>query len=296
MDKDTLKQIKQDIMDGKVTLRSAALQHGIDRDKLREMLEGEMTQQAESERFRERMKLNRSSSSIPLDEQMEEMVTSILKGEITAKEASEKYHIYTETIRRKIDEFVQKDPQYLKLYFAYRNKSAIDYGNINFKGLIVYMLRHDMSQSEIAEEYGIPARTVSREVEKLGESEEEKDIKLYNIAKICADRKMRKQKLSRYEMDLYAKVLDELFPNIPVINFDDKTPTELEIERLEKFLAEVQMYHSQNMTAEQVAQKMGTSVSTIRRNKLKLEELKRQEAYRKEVENLNVESPDMGEK
>lgn len=43
MDKDTLKQIKQDIMDGKVTLRSAALQHGIDRDKLREMLEGEMT-------------------------------------------------------------------------------------------------------------------------------------------------------------------------------------------------------------------------------------------------------------
>lgn len=296
MDKDTLKQIKQDIMDGKVTLRSAALQHGIDRDKLREMLEGEMTQQAESERFRERMKLNRSSSSIPLDEQMEEMVTSILKGEITAKEASEKYHIYTETIRRKIDEFVQKDPQYLKLYFAYRNKSAIDYGNINFKGLIVYMLRRDMSQSEIAEEYGIPARTVSREVEKLGESEDERDIKLYNIAKICADRKMRKQKLSRYEMDLYAKVLDEFFPDIPVINFDDKTPTELEIERLEKFLAEVQMYHSQNMTAEQVAQKMKTSVSTIRRNKLKLEELKRQEAYKKEAKNLNVESPDMGEK
>ena len=296
MDKDTLKQIKQDIMDGKVTLRSAALQHGIDRDKLREMLEGEMTQQAESERFRERMKLNRSSSSIPLDEQMEEMVTSILKGEITAKEASERYHIYTETIRRKNDEFVQKDPQYLKLYFAYRNKSAIDYGSINFKGLIVYMLRHDMSQSEIAEEYGIPARTVSREIEKLGESEAEKDVKLYNIAKICADRKMRRQKLSRYEADLYAKVLDELFPNIPVINFDDKTSTELEIERLEKFLAQVQIYYSQDMTAEQIAQKMGTSVSTIRRNKLKLEELKRQETYKKEAENSNVKSPDMGEK
>lgn len=296
MDKDTLKQIKQDIMDGKVTLRSAALQYGIDRDKLKKLLEEEMTQKAESERFRERMKLNRSSSSIPLDEQMEEMVTSILKGEITAKKASERYHIDTETIRRKIDEFVQKDPQYLKLYFAYRNKSSIDYGNINFKGLIVYMLRHDMSQSEIAEEYKIPVRTVSREIEKLGESKEEKDVKLYNIAKICADRKMRRQKLSRYEADLYAKVLDELFPNIPVINFDDKTSTELEIERLEKFLAQVQIYYSQDMTAEQIAEKMGTSVSTIRRNKLKLEELKRQEAYKKEAENSNVKSPDMGEK
>ena len=52
MDKDTLKQIKQDIMDGKVTLRSAALQYGIDRDKLKKLLEEEMTQKAESERFR----------------------------------------------------------------------------------------------------------------------------------------------------------------------------------------------------------------------------------------------------
>ena len=50
------------------------------------------------------------------------------------------------------------------------------------------------------------------------------------------------------------------------------------------------------MTAEQIAEKMGTSVSTIRRNKLKLEELKRQEAYKKEAENSNVKSPDMGEK
>lgn len=290
MDKDTLKQIKQDIMDGKITLRSAASQYNIDRDKLKEMIEGEMTEQSESECFRERMKLNRGSSMIPLDERMEEMVISILKGEITAKEASRQYHIDKETIRRKIDEFVQKDPRYLKLYFSYRNKSAIDYGNINFKGFIVYMLKHNMSQSEIAEEYGIPARTVSREVEKLGESEEERDIKLYNIAKICADKKMKRQELSKYEVDLYTKVLDELFPDISVINFNDKTQTEIEIERLEKFLVEVQMYHSQGIPAEQIAQKMGTSVSTIRRSKLKLEELKRQEAYKKEAE-----SPDMEE-
>lgn len=296
MNKELLKQIKQDFLEGKITLRSVALKYDIDRDKLRAMLENEMTQQEEKECFRERMKLNRSSSKIPLNKQMEDMVISILNGEITAKKASEMYNIDAETIRRKIVEFVQKNPQYLKRYFVYRDKSAIDYENINFKGLIIHMLKNDMSQSEIAEEYEIPARTISREVEKIGESKEENDIKLYNIAKICADRKMRKQKLSKYEMDLYARVLDELFPNIPVININEKTPVEREIQRLEEFLQEVQLYHSQNMTAEQIARKMGTSISTIRRNKLKLEELKKQEAYKKEVGNLKEKLTDMNER
>lgn len=284
MDAYTLKRIKQEIMDGKTSLRSAAVQYGIDRDKLKTMLEGEIVEQTESNRFRERMRLNRASSAIALDKEIESMVISVLKGDITAKQAGDLLHINTETMRRKIDEFVQKDKKYLRLYLDYRSKSAIDYGRINFKGLIVYMLKHDMSQTEVADEYVIPARTISREIEKLGESSEEKDVKLYNIAKICADRKMRKQKLSRYESDLYSKMLDELFPNIPVIDFDNKSPLELEIERLEKFCKQVELYQSQKMTAEQIAKKMNTSISTIRRNKLKLQELKRQKEYKSDLE------------
>lgn len=291
MNPDTLKQIKQDIIDGKITLRAVASQYGIDRDKLKAMIEADITDKTESELFRERMKLNRKSSEIPLDEQIEEMVISILKGEITAKEASSKYHIDTETIRRKINEFVQKDKRYLKLYFQYHSKSAIDYKNINFRGLIVHMIRNDMSQSEVAEEYQIPARTISREVEKLSESKDEKDEKLYNIAKICADKKMKKQSLSKYEVDLYNKMLDELFPDISVININSKSQTELEIERLEAFLKQVEDYHTQGMTAEQIAEKMETSISTIRRNKLKLEEMKRQEEYKSKVENEDTEKP-----
>lgn len=293
MDTDTLKQIRQDIMDGKTSLRSAAVQYGIDRDKLKLMLEEGMKEKTENDCFRERMKLNRASSTIPLDEQVESIVISILKGNLTAKQGSNLLHIDTETMRRKINEFVQKDESYLKLYFGYRSKSAIDYGKVNFKGLIVYMLKHDMSQSEIANEYKIPARTISREVEKLGESSEERDVKLYNISKICADRKMRRQKLSKYEVDLYGKVLDELFHDIPVIDFDSKSSLEIEKERLEEFCKQVEIYQSQKMTAEQIAQVMGTSVSTIRRNRLKLEELRKKESYEKE--NGKVSGPDLGE-
>lgn len=290
MDADIIKQIKKDIMDGKMTLRSAASHYGIGKDTLKKMLEHEITDQTERERFRERMKINRcNSSTIRLDEKTEEIIISILKGEMTAKEASKKYHIDTETIRRKMNELVEKDSKYLKLYLKYCNKSAIDYGKINFKGLIIYMLRKDMSQSEIAEEYEIPARTISREVEKLGESEDEKDIKLYNIAKIYADKKMRKQRLTTYESQLYNKILDELFPDIPIIDLDAKSQNEIEIERLENFLRQVQMYQAQNISAEQIAKKMETSVSTIRRNRLKLEELKRKiECKRKDEESEEI--------
>lgn len=215
---------------------------------------------------------------------MKRIVMQILKGEMTANQAKVQYQIDRETIRRKINEFVQEDSSFLREYIAYQNKKGYDYGKINFKGLIIYIIRNDLSQSEAARDLDIPSRTISREVEKLGESEETRDIKLYEIAKICAERKMKRIPLNEFEKALYTRLLDEMFGDIPVIDMDMKSKTELEIERLEEFMKAVQYLQEQGKTAEQVASEMNTSVSTIRRNRLKLEELKNTSQMRRQIE------------
>lgn len=285
MDKKELQEVKQKILLGEISLRQAAKQLGMDRDKLKKLIESEVQESEEANEFKERLKYNKANSTaIELDDFMKALVKCILRGDITAEEASRQHHIDTETIRRKINEFVETDSSFLKEYIDYQNKKGYDYGNINFKGLIVYLIRHDLSQSEAASTFGIPSRTISREIEKLGKSEVPEEVKLYEIAKICAEKKMKRVPLLELEKTLYARLMDEMFGEIPVIDINMKSKKDLEIERLEEFEKQVQYFQSQGLTAEQVAEKMEVSVSTIRRNHLKLEELKSTKRMKGEIE------------
>lgn len=242
-----------------------------------------MQGETETNHFRGRLRYNQAkSTAIELDGFMRSIIMSILKGEKTAKAVEEQYGIDSETIRHKINEFVQSDKSFLKEYIAYQNKKGHDYGYINFIGLIVEMIKSDVSQSEIAREYGIPSRVISREIEKLGKSDNPEEVKLYDIAKICADRKMRRVALSRFERVLYTRLVDEMFGDVPIMN--EKSRTDLEIERLEEFMKQVQANQNQGLTVEQVAERLGTSVSTIRRNRLKLEELRNKKIIKAELE------------
>lgn len=278
MDENTLQEVKEKILSGETTLRSAASELKISRDKLKQLLEQIVEKKEEAENFRDRMKYNKANSAtIPIDEKIQNAVIEILKGKRTAKEVSQTYGLDRETIRRKINALIQLDNSLLKDYINYLNKSGRDYGNINFKGLIVFMIKSNMSQSEMASEYDIPARTISREVQKLGKSEKKEDQKLYNIAKIYADRKMKHEEITVYERELYTSILEELFQNVPII--EEKSKIDREIEQLEDFMEQVRKYQQQNMTAEKIAEQMNSSISTIRRNRLKLQELKQ----RKEI-------------
>lgn len=185
----------------------------------------------------------------------------ILNGEITVKEVEEQYHIDKETIRSKINE----------------------YGQLNFKGIIIYMIKEGLSQSEVARKFNISHEVISKEVEKLRKSEDPKDIKLYEIAKAYAVKKMKKIPLTSSEILLYTSLLDEMFGEIPVIDISEKSKKDLEIERLEEFMRQVQLFSAQGLTAEQVAKQMHTSIKTIRRNKLKLEKLNNIRRNRREI-------------
>lgn len=280
MSEEELRKIRQEIIDGNYTLRGAAKKLHIDRrtlEKLINNLSDEGQNQGNptaAEEFRKKLKENYGSSRLPLDGNMEKIIIAILNGEITAKQAHIIYGIDRETIRRNINALVQKDPAYLKAYFKYCSKSKIDYGKINFKGLIVHMLKNDMSQSEMAREYNIPARTISREVSKLSESSDPKDLELYRLAKECARKKMEREDLTEEEIMQHRALLNRLFPNIEIIENNKKSNKELEIEQLERFLDVVKSYEAKGMTQQEIAKAMNVSISTIRRRKLRLEELK----------------------
>ena len=282
MDGNTLEEIKQKILSGELTLRRAARELDMDKEKLKRLIEEQAETKDEVEEFRNRIKYNKSSSNtIEIDETIQNAIIEILKGKRTAKEVSEMYHLDRETIRRKINTLIQLDKSLLKDYINYLNKSERDYGNINFKGLIVFMLKNNMSQSEMASEYDIPARTISREVEKLGKSKDIEDQKLYNIAKIYADRKMKRIEITIYERELYTTILEESFATIPIIR--EQSQLDIEISKLEDFMEQVKQYQQRNMTAEEIAQQMNCSISTIRRNRLKLQELRQRKEIREKL-------------
>jgi len=238
------------------------------------LLEKQINEPNEAEKFRDRLKCNMvNSTTIDLDDKIKTIVIRILKGELSAKQAEKEYHIDRETIRRKINQFVQEDESLLVEYIEYLKKSGEDYSGINFKGLIISMIKQNLSQSQMAKRYKIPARTISRELEKLSQSKDEKDSKLYKIAKNYSRKKMLRERIPESEIELYATTLDEMFGEIEVVRIDEPSKDDAEICRLEKFLAQVEEYRAQKMTAQEIATKMGVTISTIRRNRLKLLEL-----------------------
>ncbi len=258
----------------------------MDRETLKKRIEETMQSSSEeAKQFRERLKYNKiNSTTIDLDEKMKEIVRAILKGEMTAKEASDKYHIDRETIRRKINQQIAEDDSLIQEYVAYVNKNGRDYSRINFTGLIVHMIKRNFSQSEMAKAYAIPTRTISREIEKLKKSSDPKENELYEIAKRYADKKMKRAEISEDKLQNVQKQLDEMFGDIPIIEVDAKTKDEIEIERLEKFCEQVDIYQAQGMQTQEIAEKMKSSISTIRRNRLKLAELKKKEEINEKIE------------
>ncbi|MGN1327269.1 MAG: hypothetical protein ACI4VQ_04275, partial [Clostridia bacterium] len=145
------------------------------------------------------------------------------------------------------------------------------------------------SQIEIAEKYGLPTRTMSRELEKIGKSDEKYDRELYDIAKIYAEKMMKKQRLTQYERSLYCRILNEIKENSQFISIDNESAEEIRFRELQEFKAEVEQLEKQGMTRQQIATKLGIGVSTIRRRLLELEE---QEGLRAKRAPSNPDEPD----
>lgn len=117
-----------------------------------------------------------------------------------------------------------------------------------------------MSQSQIAAEYGIPARTVSRKIEGLKDS----DSELYEICKEYSYRKMQRKPFTRFEEMLMESIIRQ-YEDESILGYDSKTKQQIQYEKAKE---NVEKASKMRGTEQAKAKALGISVSTLRRDKI----------------------------
>lgn len=207
------------------------------------------------------------------EERLGMIVKDLLAGNIqTLNEAKELYlrdgeSIDLQTFKENIVDYVNSSNDELKrLYIEYEARRHPDYSHINFKALFIEMIKNEASQTDMAAKYGIPPRTISRELAKLENDEEYRT--LYETAKELAKRKMQnanaKDKeflFEPFERFLIESTLEDYDEGAVIIS-SQKTEVEKKYEKAKSLLAQVEELGS---TQKEAAKKLGVSISTIRR-------------------------------
>lgn len=109
-----------------------------------------------------------------IEKLIEQKCRLILDGKLGVVEASMQLGMHRQTFHEKLVEYINgtDDMELKRKYITYQEERNPDYSFINFKALFIQMIEDNVGQSEMAREYGIPARTISRELDKLKEDKE----------------------------------------------------------------------------------------------------------------------------
>ena len=214
------------------------------------------------------------------NEQLKRLYELILDGKLGIVDASIRLGVHKQTFHEKLIEYINtsNDMELKRKYIKYEEERNLDYSFINFKALFIQMIKDNIGQSEIAREYGIPARTVSRELEKI-KKEEEYEV-LYEMTKELSKRKMYRQDFSSYERLLMCASIEN-YDEGPVIINNSISKEEREYKRAKELLEKVSKMQG---TKEEIAKKLGIGVSTIRRAKKRIDEYEKKQETKKILE------------
>lgn len=209
---------------------------------------------------------------------LEKTVQGLISGEIhTVSEASEGIGIDIQTLQEHILDYINhSDDELKRQYIEYETKKHPNYSHINFKALVIEMIRMQDTQSAMANKYGIPTRTVSRELAKLAKDEEFAPV--YKIAKELASRQMkhgnsRVENKARLFNDFEQILINDtlnFYDEGPIIIGEPKTERETKYETAKKLLEQRQALGS--ITNKNAARLLGVSISTLRRARITVED------------------------
>ncbi|MGN1327536.1 MAG: hypothetical protein ACI4VQ_05645, partial [Clostridia bacterium] len=130
-----LEQAKKRLIAGEISLRKLSASMNVDKSVLKEMIKGICTAE-EYQLLQGVLENNKANNTTELEGQVKEIVIRILKGEISARQASEQYGIDRETLRRKVEELANSSPEYIQYYIRYKSKRG-DFSGINFRRLFI---------------------------------------------------------------------------------------------------------------------------------------------------------------
>lgn len=262
------------VLDGE-SVREAGKKYGIDRKTFAKRCKERFPEDSEQMR-KLRKVLSHNKTNIQKkdvdEERLGRIVKNLLEGKIkTLNEAKELYvktgeDIDSQTFKEKIVDYINSsvDDELKREYIEYEARRHPDYSHINFKALIIEMIKDEASQTEMAARYGIPPRTISRELAKLENDEEYKTI--YATAKELARRKMQKgQKEDSLYQPLERILIQDMLENYDegeVIISNPKTEAEKKYEKAKSLVEQVDALGT---TQRNAAKELGVSISTIKR-------------------------------
>lgn len=262
------------VLNGK-SVRECEKEYGIDRKTFAKKCKERFPEESEQMRkLRKVLSHNRTNiQKKDVDEErLGRIVKNLLEGKIkTLNEAKELYvktgeDIDSQTFKEKIVDYINSsaDDELKREYIEYEARRHPDYSHINFKALIIEMIKDEASQTEMAARYGIPPRTISRELAKLENDEEYKTI--YATAKELARRKMQKgQKEDSLYQPLERILIQDMLENYDegeVIISNPKTEAEKKYEKAKSLVEQVDALGT---TQKNAAKELGVSISTIKR-------------------------------
>lgn len=256
--------IVNDIIQG-MTLRKVESKYGIDRKTLKARCMAYLEKNAEKLEEFQRALSNHKKNSTQVevsDKELANICEKVCGRRDTVRNIANDMQIDERTLREKMLEFLNREEnaELLKRYIEYQATIHPDYSHINFKAVVITMMREDVSQSQIASELGIPARTISREIEKLKESDKE----LYEICKEYSYRKMQRREFSKFERMLMESVL-MLYAEETILKANAKPKRQIQYEKAKENVRKADEIEG---TTEEKARTLGISVSTLRRNRL----------------------------
>lgn len=262
------------VLNGK-SVRECEKEYGIDRKTFAKKCKERFPEDSEQMRkLRKVLSHNRTNiQKKDVDEErLGRIVKNLLEGKIkTLNEAKELYvktgeDIDSQTFKEKIVDYINSsaDDELKREYIEYEARRHPDYSHINFKALIIEMIKDEASQTEMAARYGIPPRTISRELAKLENDEEYKTI--YATAKELARRKMQKgQKEDSLYQPLERILIQDMLENYDegeVIISNPKTEAQKKYEKAKSLVEQVDALGT---TQKNAAKELGVSISTIKR-------------------------------
>lgn len=279
MDREVFLQAFEEFLKGK-SARKIEEDYHINRDTFVKICRDNLPEGSKRrEEFEQRLAHNKESSKIEMpEEDVRKAFFMLVNGEKGLKDLASELGVYYQTLREKIIEFVNnsQDEEIKRRYVEYKQKTNPDYSFINFKALVIEMIQEDISQSEIARRYGIPPRTVSRELERLKDDEYYQS--LYRIGKEHSERKMKRKPFTSFETYLVNNTLSGFDEGEVII--DDSIPkAKQEYLKQKKILEEAD---SMEGTNKDKAKALGISVSTLRRMRIKVAEYEKLEEQRDE--------------
>ena len=282
MVKDVFDEILKKCLEG-CSLRELSKKYNFDRNKFIERLKREYPEGSiERQSIEKQLVENKKNSTLKEVEknQLEELTQDVIEGKILMRDAAAECGLFIQTFREKMEGYINSsnNVDLQKKYIEYRSKREGDYSWINFKALLIKMIKNNSSQTQLAETYGIPARTVSRELAKLKDDEKYED--LYEIAKKFSKKNFEHELISDDEVKEADKILKKYHEGSIIIS-NSISKEEKEYLKDKKLLEDAEKIPG---TQKEKATKLGVGVSTLRRAKIRTEQYEKEKKIKQDKE------------